>query len=205
MAGPRQRSSQASPAEVVEQAEEGQQPAEGQEGADEAVELRPRPDQVDHQEVGARVGQQQQQRAGGVGGCDGTEGEKRADGRASGAPAGASAQRTSGRFPSASCASTRTISSARGRSSAVERHSSRRSATIRRTQQSRPSRTRRCVAASGHPWTAPNGSGAQRRSTVEGERGRDRLAARAGADDAAPYDASSGQRPLSVRALGLCG
>ena len=47
--------------EVVQQREECQEPAQGQEGAQQAVELWARADLMDHQDVGAHVGQEEQE------------------------------------------------------------------------------------------------------------------------------------------------
>jgi hypothetical protein len=68
--------------EVVQQPEEREQPAQGQESGYQAVELWPRVDQLDDQDVGARVGQEQQESSDRMGRGQRAEGEhERGQGR----------------------------------------------------------------------------------------------------------------------------
>ena len=190
-------------AEVIEQAQKGQEPAEGQEGADEAVELRPRPDQVDHQEVGARVGQQQQQRAGGVGGGDGAEGEEAGTagsqalprGPAPSAPAGDSRAR-------AAPAPGRPAARGAGRGP-WQRHSSRRSATIRRHPAEQAEQDQELRDGQRPSLDRSERKRGPQQEAVESERGRDRPD-RCAVERTmrAPYDATRGSAPQLQR--GAC-
>ena len=62
--------------QIVEEPGKGQKATQDQDGADQAVELAPGPDQLDHQQIGARVGQEEQECVGRVGRGDGAEDEK---------------------------------------------------------------------------------------------------------------------------------